>query len=445
MDDRNTCRRGDQSMADLFIRTKDREKLTFELPVGWKLLTLADFEDHRQIENTTELVQKALENPIQSAPLNEKLSPSDTIAIIVEDITRASPKKPIMRALTAHLEACGIKRQNITVVIALGTHRALSKDEMTRTYGEDIVARYTFINHDCYANDQVPVGKLKTGCTVKINRHVVEAGFRIGVGSIFPHNMNGYGGGGKILFPGVADFESIREHHLKYRFHASLGLGKTDGNVFYEEVSALAQSGRLNFILNSVLDHRDDLYDIVAGHPLEAHRSGIQTCESIISKQFAKKADVTIVSAFPYTEGPQILKPLAPAGMVTREGGCIILAADGKGNLPDQFVSDLGQYRQSDKKRLQAEIRKKFESSRLILPNCPIELNMAGATALKAQSKFKVIIASENYPAEKIDQMGFIHAGNLEEALDTAKGLMPAAEVHVLPSGGVILPIVATR
>ena len=432
-------------MTELFIRTRQRGKLKFELPAGWKLLTLADFEDHRPIENIAELVQKALENPIQSAPLQDRLSPTDSVAVIVEDITRASPKKPIMRALTAQLEACGIKRQNIKVVIALGTHRALSQDEIARTYGEDIAARYTFINHDCYAEDQVPIGRLKTGRIVRINPHAAEASFRIGVGSIFPHNMNGYGGGGKILFPGVADFESIREHHLKYRFHPSLGLGKTDGNVFYEEVSALAESGRLNFIINSVLDHQDNLYEIVAGHPRETHRAGIRTCERLISKQFEKKADVTIVSAFPYTEGPQVLKPLAPAGLVTREGGCIILAADGKGNLPDRFVEDLGQYRQSDKKRLQAEIRKNFENNRLVLPNCPIELNMAGATALKAQAKFKVIIASENLPAAKIEQMGFIHAGNIGEALDTAKGMMPTAEVHVIPSGGVILPIVATR
>ena len=123
-----------------------------------------------------------------------------------------------------------------------------------------MIDRYEFVNHDCHATDLMPVGRLKTGREVKINRKVHEATFRIGIGSIFPHPMNGFGGGGKILFPGVSDFDSIREHHLKYTFHEGTGLGKTKGNIFYEQVCAIARSAKLDYIINSVLDQKDQVY-----------------------------------------------------------------------------------------------------------------------------------------------------------------------------------------
>ena len=116
-------------------------------------------------------------------------------------------------------------------------------------YGyRELVNRYRFINHDCHAPDLIPVGQLRTGRTVKINRRVHEAHFRIGIGSVFPHPMNGFAGGGKILFPGVADFDSILDHHFQYTFHEGTGLGKIEGNLFYEQVSAVARSARLDFI-----------------------------------------------------------------------------------------------------------------------------------------------------------------------------------------------------
>jgi nickel-dependent lactate racemase len=199
------------------------------------------------------------------------------------------------------------------LIPALGTHRALSPEELAAVYGEEAVRDYTFINHDCHAKDLAPVGRLKTGTVVKINRTVHEATFRIGIGSVFPHPMNGFGGGGKILFPGVSDFDSILEHHLKHSLRAGSELGQLEGNPFYEEVRNLAQAGGLNFIINSVLDHNDGLYGLVCGDPVEAHLAGIAISRGIISRRFQKKADLTVISSFPYTEGPQIVKPLAPA------------------------------------------------------------------------------------------------------------------------------------
>jgi len=171
-----------------------------------------------------DLTKNALKNPIHSRSLKDSLSPSDRIAIIVEDLTRPSPKKLILETLMEELDHISVHRENISVIISVGTHRGLTAAELETTFGRELLNQYEFVNHDCYASDLVPIGKLKTGREVKINRKVYEATFRIGIGSIFPHPMNGFGGGGKILFPGVADFDAIQEHHFNIHFKKEPGL-----------------------------------------------------------------------------------------------------------------------------------------------------------------------------------------------------------------------------
>jgi nickel-dependent lactate racemase len=255
--------------------------------------------------------------------------------------------------------------------------------------------------------------------------------------------MNGFGGGGKILFPGVADFDSILEHHLKYTFHEGTGLGNIKGNLFYEQVCAIARSAKLNYVINSILDQNDQVYDLVSGDPVQAHLAGIQKSKAIISKKFSRRSDLTLITSFPYSEGPQIVKPLVPASMVTKEGGCIILAADCTGNLPDAFVDSFERFHSKYCDNLLGGVLEHFENNRLIMEGGAIDFNMALGLTLAAQHKFKIILVSEDIPRQKGEKMGFIFAKNLEEAFELSVAICPPhPEVHIIPSGGIILPVV---
>lgn len=416
------------------------EKYFFNIPSEWHLLTFATLDDQTPPEDVSELTRSALKNPVQSPPLTECLSPSDTIAILIEDLTRASPKGIILRAVLEELERAGIPDGNITIVIALGTHRGLTPDELAVTFGSDLVTRYGFINHDCHAPGHVPVGRLRTGRVVKINRAVHEARFRIGIGSVFPHPMNGFGGGGKILFPGVADFDSILEHHFQYTFHEGTGLGKIEGNLFYDQICAIAEAARLDFIINTILDQKDQAHDLICGNPVAAHLAGIEKSKGIISQQFSRKADLTVITSFPYTEGPQIVKPLAPAAMVTKEGGCIILCAELTGDLPDAFVESFDKFHGEHGNNLLGGVLDHFNNNRLIMAGGAIDFNMALGMTLAIQHRFRIILVSQDIPKEKGEKMGFIYARDLQEAFDLGSALTPHPDVHIIPSGGVILP-----
>ena len=429
-------------MENAFVRSS-AGRIPFTIPPSWQVLTIADFQDPCVQADAAIFAAKALKNPVGAQSLEKQLAQGDTVSIIVEDLTRTSPKKVILAKVLEALMHIGIPREKIAVVIALGTHRPLSLPELERAFGKEVVAGYAFYNHDCHADDLVPVGQLGTGATVKINRHVYAANYRIGIGSIFPHPLNGFGGGGKILFPGVADFDSIVEHHLRHSFRGQARLGVLEGNAFYEEVTAMASAGRLDFIINSVLDHNDRLYDVVCGDPIQAHRAGVAMCRDIISLSFSEKSDVTIISAFPYAEGPQIMKPLAPADIITRKGGCIILYADCREPLPEFYFETCEAFRAKFSGGLRQAVLVHFADNRRIMADAPPELNMSMAQVMLALNDFKVILVTGDMPSGQVERLGFTAAEDLDAAIALTAELYRRPTVNIVPSGGVILPILS--
>ena len=428
-------------MQTFFVRY-GQEKYYFDPPISWNILTSDEFQQHDQDMDVEQLIEKALDRPTGSRPLADRISPEDRVAIIIEDMTRASPKSKVLRILLDRLRGMGIPKENIKVVIALGTHKALSRAELEAGYGRAAVRDYHFTNHDCEAPDLIQIGRLETRTPVKINRAVHDATFKIGVGSIFPHPLNGFGGGCKILFPGVADYESILEHHLKYSFRRGSALGQLKGNRFYDEVCRLAQAGGLDFIINSVLDHNDRLYDVVCGEPVQAHLAGTNTCRAIISQTFSKKADVTIISSFPYSEGPQIMKPLAPASLITKKGGVIILVAKLTSPLPELVTKGCKLFREEHAGHLKDSLFERFDQNVRIVDGSAPELNMCMSQVILALNDYKVILVSEDIDKESVEKLGFLPAKDLNKARLLADSFVSNPDVHIIPAGGVILPMV---
>jgi nickel-dependent lactate racemase len=425
-------------MKDLYIRY-GHKKLFFDVPGNFKILDVADFEDNPVLSDINNLTINALIDPVDADPLERQLKPSDRIAILIEDNTRNSPKKEILRSLLERLEHISIPDSNIIIIVALGTHEALTRKEMIMTYGEEVVNNYTIINHDPLSPDLVPVGKLKSGTVVKINRLAYEADFRIGIGSIFPHPLNGFGGGGKIMFPGISNFDAILEHHMRYAFRKVV-IGDLSCNPFYEEVHSLSIAGRLDFIINSVLDHNDNLYQVVAGSPAATHKKGAAICKGIISKGFKEKSDITIISAFPYTQATQLMKPLEPASIITKDQGVIILSGKCTSAFNRGYLDACLSFREKYNGRLKEALFDFFNSGQRVISGGAPELNMSLAQVILALESFHVILFSGEVPQEDAEKLGFIHAATIEDAINKGAQFIPCPSVHVVPSGGVIIP-----
>jgi lactate racemase len=214
--------------------------------------------------------------------------------------------------------------KDITLVIALGTHRPMTQDEIGEKYGEEIVKRIKIINHNCLDKEQLRhYGTTRRGTDIWVNRLVVEADVRIGIGNIVPHHPTGWSGGAKILLPGVAGEHTTGQFHLLGATEQLLGQVETPCR---EEMEDFAAATGFDFIINTVLDRNGKVVRIVAGHIIAAHREGVLWGKRVFGAPFTEKTDITISSTFPVDQDLfQADKGIFSAIISTKPGGEIIL------------------------------------------------------------------------------------------------------------------------
>ena len=192
------------------------EEISFDLPGDWNLLAMAEPKDVPGLTDIDAAVRKLLASPIGMAPLAEVvegLSHQKTV-IISEDQTRPTPVDQILMPLLAELNRLGIADEDIDVIIGRGTHRHPTEEEVRAKVGQEAMSRLRVTVHDADADDLVYVGTTTRGTRVRVNRLVAEAALIIGIGTANPHYFAGYGGGAKLILPGVCARETIKQNHV---------------------------------------------------------------------------------------------------------------------------------------------------------------------------------------------------------------------------------------
>jgi nickel-dependent lactate racemase len=350
----------------------------------------------------------------------------------------------MLTPLVEHLRESGVQHSQITVLIGTGTHRPVPEAEIARLYGEALCKEVRFVTHDCHAEDLVSVGTLKHGGNLKIHPLAAGADFRIAVGSVLPHPFAGFGGGAKAVLPGIASYESVRDHHVELMIDKGTFVGNRESNLFLNEILEAGRLAKLDFIVNAVYDSDDDVKAIVAGHFEEAHRAGVEMCVKELGVRFDQPADVTLLSSFPYTEGPQVLKPLCVSNVVTKKGGVVILYAsyikDGGFAEPllgafDTAFAKAG----GDVKQL---IVDNTRDHKPLIPGLAMDFNSALNMTMLFASRTRMFLVSEDADKAQAARLGFDYTTSLQDAIDRVAKDVPRATVNILPSGGVVLPMI---
>ena len=417
---------------------------SLDLPSGWQVLANAVLEAKPVDHSVAKMTSQALAEPVGAPPLADSLRPDSKVAIIVDDRTRPTPKQPIIETLLAKLNDLGLQDENIDIVFGLGTHRALSQAEVEETLGAAVAARIRVHSHDAWADDLKPVGQLPHGGELKINRLVAEADYKIAVGSILPHPMNGFGGGAKTLMPGVSNYEFIRDHHLATLIARGTALANTTNNPFRAEINQAAEAAGLNLIINAVYNAQEQVRDIVCGHHEAAHRLGVEQSLAEYAVELNQEADISLVSTFPYDEGPQLIKPLLPGTMITRPGGTVVLFAPKivGGSIPEPMLAAFDHtfdQLTGDPGRMAVDY---LNQRRLVVPQAPMDFNCAIYLTLLYLSRVRVVFVSPDADEAQARRLGFGYAPDLARAIDRLGREKPEAKVNILPSGGLIVPLV---
>lgn len=375
-----------------------------------------------------EAVIRALLNPIASPRLRDIVHPGEKIAIISSDITRPMPTSIVMPALLDELYSAGVKKDDITLVFALGIHRKQTEEERHRLAGDRAFSEIKCIDGD--VDDVVHLGVTSQGTPVDIVSVVATADRRICLGNIEYHYFAGYSGGAKAIMPGVSTRAAIQNNHRRMVEDAACA-GRIDGNPVRKDIEEAVTLCKVDFILNVVLDEHKNIVHAVAGDVIAAHREGCKFLDSMYLKEIPKRADIVIVSQGGSPKDLnlyQTQKALENAKYAVKKGGIVILVGSCKEGLGEKVFEQWMTSSPSPGAMVQ-RIKDNFE----------LGGHKAAAIAMVLQNA-DVYLVSEMKPAF-VSGIFLKPYSNVQDALDAAFKKMGAnASVLVMPYGGSTLP-----
>ena len=395
----------------------------------------SQLEDYVAPAGEEALVEAAMENPIDSAPLWQLAQGKNKVVIIASDHTRPVPSKIIMPRMLAQIRK-GNPNADITILIATGCHRGTTLEELEAKFGKEIVERENIVVHDCDQSELVNLGTLPSGGKCYVNRLAVEADLLVAEGFIEPHFFAGFSGGRKSILPGIAGRTTVLANHCsEFIDHPKARTGSLAGNPIHEDMVWAAKQAKLCFIVNVVLNGEKKVIHAVAGDTFAAHKAGTDFLSGLCGVR-GELTDVVITTngGYPLDQNVyQAAKGMTAGEAVVKEGGVIIMLAqssDGTGG--DHFYHQLADEPDMEKTKAIFRSRGREET----VPD-----QWQTQVLLRVLTRAKVIYVSD-LPDEMIGAMHMIPAHSIGEALAQAKALLgkEAVTVTAIPDGiGVVV------
>ena len=408
--------------------------LAFEADGGRFRVLEAEGADEQPMSDAE--VGAAIDAPFDSQPLEDILSPRESVLVVVSDATRATGSAQVVNLLVRRLIALGVAPYDLRIIFATGIHRAVTREERAELLTPFIVQRVRTLAHD--ASDEsahVSFGETERGTPIELNRALFDHSHVILTGAVGFHYFAGFTGGRKSVCPGLASRRTIEATHLhaldfeQGGRRAGVGTGLLDGNAVHEECERIAAEVAPSFLINTVTDARGRVVRVYAGDWRAAHR---QACAEYADSHAVKidaKHPVVVVSAggAPYDLNLiQAHKALETASYACVEGGDIILVAecaDGLGR-----ADFLKWFEAEDSRALEARLREGYE----------VNGQTAWSLLTKAE-RFRVQLVSA-LPEDDVRRMRMTPARSIEDALARVQN---DSEGYVMPRGAAFMPVVA--
>ncbi|WP_405103003.1 nickel-dependent lactate racemase [Oceanobacillus sp. FSL H7-0719] len=291
-----------------------------------------------RLENEKENLLEAIRNPIGTRSLKEQVKATDTVAIVISDITRPTPNHILVPLLIEELDH--VPLENFVIINGTGTHRDQTREEFIEMLGEWAVNNIRIINNQCHDKDtHVNLGKSEFGCDIYLNKEYVEADFRIVTGFIEPHFFAGFSGGPKGIMPGIAGIETILTFHNARMIGDPLSTwGNMVNNPVQDMTREINSLCKPDFMLNVTLNREKEITSVFAGELYEAHDKGCAFAKEHAMFQCEERFDVVITSnsGYPLDQNLyQAVKGMSAAHKIVKEGGSIIIASECSDGLPN--------------------------------------------------------------------------------------------------------------
>jgi nickel-dependent lactate racemase len=412
-----------------------RGSLPFEFEGGRFEVLEQQTADERPLTDAE--IGSLIDDPYDSQPLEEIISPGESVLVVVSDATRATGSAQVVHLLVRRLVQLGVAPVNMRVIFATGIHRKVTREEKAELLTPFIVQRVRTLEHDAAdPSRHISFGETERGTPVELDRALFDYSHVILTGAIGFHYFAGFTGGRKSVCPGLASARTIEATHLQALDferggrRAGVGTGRLDGNAVHEECERIAAECAPSFLVNTVTDERGRVVRLYAGDWRTAHRRACAEYADSHTVKISGRRALVVASAggAPYDINLiQAHKALEMASYACAEGGHIILVAecaDGLGR-PDF----LKWFDAADSRALEARLRDAYE----------VNGQTAWSLLTKAE-RFRVQLIS-SLPDEDVRLMRMTPARTIEEALARVRA---DADSYLMPRGAAFMPVVSS-
>ncbi|MCY3669244.1 MAG: lactate racemase domain-containing protein, partial [Gemmatimonadetes bacterium] len=230
-------------------------------------------------------IRQGLQEAIGAPPLREFARGRSSAAILVDDLSRPTPAFRLLPYVLEELAAAGIGADDVKIICALAAHRPMTRDDLVKKVGLDIVDTMQVLNHNAYENLEF-LGYSSRGIPIWVNRDMSSCEVRIALGMITPRGGM-FGGGAKLLIPGACGQQTIllNHRHVHENFRAHL--------------SEVAKMAGVTYIVNPLLNENLEISGLVAGDTDAAFERGCELGREQYATQVPDAFDIGVFNAFP--------------------------------------------------------------------------------------------------------------------------------------------------
>jgi nickel-dependent lactate racemase len=325
----------------------DNDELELQFPASWDVTTCY-MRGHNRPPLSEHGFREAFANPIGTKPIRDLARGKSEVAILFDDMSRPTRVAEIVPYLLEELGAAGVKDDSIRFIAALGTHGALTRVDFAKKLGEAVLGRFPIYNHNPYENCTF-LGNTSRGTPLVINSEFMACDLKIGIGSILPHPLTGFNGGGKIILPGVASMESIAYNHGTLTAEAmargeDIGtwIGKFEENELRLDVAEAARMAGLDIKIDAVINGRGATVALFVGDPTSAHIEGVKLAKEVYATKPVEGQDIAVMNTYAKASEAFLALPLSSRLLQGGAGDLVLIANAPEGQVTHYLAGAFG-------------------------------------------------------------------------------------------------------
>ena len=285
-------------------------------------------------------IREAFANPIGTKTIRELARGKKEVAILFDDLTRPTPTKVLVPYVLKELADAGIPDDNIRFIAAIGAHGTMNGIDLRKKLGDEVMGRFLVYNHNIYENC-TPLGKSSWGTPVSVNSEVMSCDLKIGIGSIVPHPY-GFGGGSKIILPGVASLETIDANHTRLGLSSTVGYGKYEDNILLRDIEEAATMAGFDVKVDAILNLKREITALLVGNPIEEHIEGVKLARKHYATDIVTDCDIVIANCYSKANEMLLAIEIAPPLLSFNGGDMVLIAATPEGQIHHYFGRSFG-------------------------------------------------------------------------------------------------------